>query len=457
MARKAVLVTGLGAGDEGKGSIVDAIVRREGAGLVVRHNGGCQAAHHVVTDDGREHCFSQFGAGTLAGAATYLSRRMLFDPFALEREADHLEQIGVKFPETLLTIDREAVVVTPMHAALNHARESARMNPHGSCGRGIGEAASFAARVPRFALRVRDLQHEGVSYQKLRAYIDLVRDDWRSLGARKFAEMPAGFEGLTDRAFENGMAEQLAFAYQTWWRDWYACVGDERCVADAVERGSVVVFEGAQGVLLDEWCGFSPHTTWSTTTDANALALLRGINYTGEIVRVGVLRSFATRHGAGPLPTEHGPLGGSEIVDMTGEHNIGNAWQGPFRTGYFDCDLARYAIRVNGGVDCLALTWVDRITPAWKFAATHGIPLDPPTTRDDAALAHTERLGDELRGALETVFGWADGPRRFIDAVEAQLGKPVGIISRGRCSSDKEFRPAYENHTLNTFNSTQID
>lgn len=435
MARKAVLVTGLGAGDEGKGSIVDAIVRREGAGLVVRHNGGCQAAHHVITDDGREHCFSQFGAGTFAGAHTFLSRRMLFDPFALEREADHLEAVGVKAPETLLTIDREALVVTPMHVALNRAREASRPNRHGSCGRGIGETAAFAAVRPRFALRVRDLANEAVTYQKLRAFIDFVREDWRALGARRHADMPVAFAHVSDRIFENGMAEQLAFAYQTWWDDWQDCIYDERYVAGKIADGEAVVFEGAQGVLLDEWCGFYPYTTFSTTTDANALAILRAINYTGEVTRVGVLRSYATRHGAGPLPTEH-----HDQADISGEHNVTDEWQGEFRVGAFDMPLAQYAIEANGGVDCLALTWVDRVTPGWPFAFSHGMTIDPPSSRDEAALAHTAALVDALRTA-KTIYGRADGADRFLAAV-AFLA-PIGIVSRGPRASDKTFLAPY--------------
>src|ERR1041384_8832751 len=96
-------IAGLLLGDEGKGKIVDALTRRIGASLVIR-TGGCQAAHHVVTDDGRSHCFAQFGSGALAGARTHLSRFMFIEPVALIREAAHLEALGVRDPLSTLTV-----------------------------------------------------------------------------------------------------------------------------------------------------------------------------------------------------------------------------------------------------------------------------------------------------------------------------------------------------------------
>src|SRR5687767_190163 len=111
-----IVVTGLGHGDEGKGATVDALVRRHALELVVRHNGGPQAAHHVVRSDGAVHCFAQFGAGTLvAGVRTHLSRFMLVEPLALAREAATLERIGVAGALGRVTIDVACAVVTPFH------------------------------------------------------------------------------------------------------------------------------------------------------------------------------------------------------------------------------------------------------------------------------------------------------------------------------------------------------
>ena len=117
------IVTGLGYGDEGKGSTVDFLARRGDATLVVRHNGGPQAGHNVVTSDGKHHTFSQFGAGTLAGAETYLSEFMLINPGNMLREADHLVELGVSNPFDTMHVDLNARIVTPFHVALNRLRE----------------------------------------------------------------------------------------------------------------------------------------------------------------------------------------------------------------------------------------------------------------------------------------------------------------------------------------------
>jgi adenylosuccinate synthase len=113
-----------------------------------------------------------------------------------------------------------------------------------------------------------------------------------------------------------------------------------------------VVYEGAQGVLLDESRGFRPHTTWTNTTFDNALEMLKGEDY--EVVKIGVLRTYFTRHGAGPF------VGESPLVNFD-DHNVEGRWQGKFRQGFFDAVAARYAIEACGGIDCLALTHLDTV------------------------------------------------------------------------------------------------
>ena len=125
---------------------------------------------------------------------------------------------------------------------------------------------------------------------------------------------------------------------------------DSACLTSLLRAGPVV-FEGAQGVLLDEWHGFHPYTTWSTTTFANAETLLAETGQTAA--RLGVVRCYLTRHGPGPLVTEDPTL---ELADR---HNARNQWQGRFRTGHFDAVALRYALEVAGGVDGIALTHLD--------------------------------------------------------------------------------------------------
>ena len=139
---KAFLVAGLGFGDEGKGSIVDYLVRRENARTVVRFNGGAQAAHNVVTPEGAHHTFAQFGSGSFAGAETVLSKFVMVNPPALLKEAAALKGKGV---EPQVYVDKAALVTTPFHVAVNRIKESRRgSGRHGSCGMGIFETFRFA-------------------------------------------------------------------------------------------------------------------------------------------------------------------------------------------------------------------------------------------------------------------------------------------------------------------------
>ena len=144
-----VIVVDLGYGDAGKGTVVDWLCSRQDGRpvhAVVRFNGGAQAAHNVITRDGRCHAFAQFGAGTFTpGVRTHLSRFVLIDPLALAAEAAHLASLGLADALDLLTVDRDALLTTPYHQAANRAREIARGNDrHGSCGMGIGETARYA-------------------------------------------------------------------------------------------------------------------------------------------------------------------------------------------------------------------------------------------------------------------------------------------------------------------------
>ena len=154
---------GLGYGDDGKGAIVDWLCRDAGPGPhVVRFNGGAQAAHNVVTADGRHHTFAQFGSGSFARGARRSCRAfVLVDPLALAAEADTWPRPGVPDALDRLTVDRDALLTTPYHAA-NRAREAARgTGRHGSCGMGIGETARYALAHPGDAPRVATAPRRG--------------------------------------------------------------------------------------------------------------------------------------------------------------------------------------------------------------------------------------------------------------------------------------------------------
>jgi adenylosuccinate synthase len=344
--KTAYLVAGLGFGDEGKGATVHYLVEKHKAGLVVRYNGGSQAEHNVVTKDGKHHTFSQFGSGTLSGARTHLSRFMLVNPMSMMHEAEHLYEIGVRNVWERTTVEDKAVIITPFQAAVNRLVEKARGDKaHGTCGLGIGQTRSDHLKYGDKVLFAGDLQDEEVTKQKLRFI-------------QSACYQVAGFDATSDdpdiEVLENPDAIDWAWKF---YKEWPAKVVSDGYLSSLFDKDYDVVFEGAQGVLLDEKFGFAPHNTWSDITFNNANELLAKADFDGEVVRVGVIRSYFTRHGAGPFPTEIPAMNYPEL------HNNNEGWQGAFRQGSFDFNLARYALLAIGGVDIIALNHLDYRSP----------------------------------------------------------------------------------------------
>jgi len=417
MEHRHYIVCGLGFGDEGKGSVTDLLCSPRYPGrahAVVRFNGGAQAAHNVVTSSGRHHTFAQFGSGTFTpGVRTHLSRFVLVDPLALAAEAAHLASVGVGGALGLLTVDREAVLATPYHQAANRARELARGGGrHGSCGMGIGETARYALGHPADAPRVADCAAPRTLARKLARLRDRLADELGVLDGPDVADLCDAYRAFAARVplVGAGYLRRLM-------------------------RAGPVVFEGAQGVLLDEWRGFHPYTTWSTTTFANAGTLLAEAGQTA--LRLGVVRCYMTRHGPGPFVTE------DPTLEFPEPHNRYGAWQGAFRTGHFDAVALRYAAEVSGGVDAVALTHLDaarpdpgggsplRVCRSYRIGEERLARIIPGPEHD---LAWQERLtGTLLRARPVYERPGADWP----GIAEEALGAPVALRSYGPAAADK--------------------
>ena len=424
------IVVDLGYGDAGKGGIVDWLCRPESAAAggpvhtVVRFNGGAQAAHNVVTAAGRHHTFAQFGSGTLSapGTRTFLSRFMLVDPLALVGEAEHLASLGVADPLALVSIDRDALLTTPYHQAANRAREAARgATRHGSCGMGIGETAAYALAHPGDAPRVGDCQSPRALTRKLALLRDHVSAG-TSAGSTAAGDSLPPAEDVTDAY--RAIADRVT-------------ITGEGHLARLLHQEGRVVFEGAQGVLLDEWRGFHPYTTWSTTTFDNAEALLAEAGMAGQALRLGVTRAYMTRHGPGPFVTE------DPTLELPEPHNQAGRWQGPVRRGHLDAVALRYAIEACGGVDAVALTHLDvaaahadqlRVCHGYRVGR-HGLTdrLMPGPGRD---LDYQERLTGMLLTA-RPVYGDAVNQADWPDIVAGIVGAPVAVRSYGPSSADK--------------------
>ncbi len=448
---KAWLVAGLGFGDEGKGTIVDYLVRREGAKVVVRYNGGAQAAHRVVLDDGRDHVFAQFGSGTLIpGIRTYLSRFMLVEPSGMINEYNHLKKIGFEDAFRRLMIDERAPLITPFHVSAGRLLEFERgANRNGSCGLGIGEVTEDLRDAPDSTLRVGDLRNLGTFYQK-----------FLNVRQRKLLKVEHLFNKF--RYMNSNMAINVkVFESKDVWDWWMNRYGEFTKLAtnivSSLYSGEIfgddpVIFEGAQGMLLDRERGFYPHVTKTDISYKNAEILLREAGHTGEVAKVGVLRGYFTRHGAGPFVTEDKELT-ENLQDECG--NKENDWQGKMRVGYFDLVAAKYAIDSIGGVDGLAITNLDRLIEMDELKIARGYF---PTSIEKDAEALFKWNGPMITGILpgeakeavtkalynaKPVYEGVSNVRNRKEAtlyarkVAEELGIKLSIVSFGGAASDK--------------------
>jgi adenylosuccinate synthase len=426
----AIITVDLGYGDSGKGTIVDALVRQYRAGLVVRYNGGAQAAHNVITPDGRHHMFRQIGSGSfIRDTKTLLSQYMLVDPLALALEIAQLNQTGT---DNLLFenifIDERAMIVTPFHKALNRLREKARGNGrHGSCGMGIGEAMQLSLEHPDLVLRAGDLKDFDLLTNKLMCIYLHAFDTAKTLGVDICAAEYAEEAKLLFLPVLN-----VAKVFQEIAKE--VSVIPPAHVCDLISTNTTV-FEGAQGVLLDQDFGFHPYTTWSKTTSENAYKILADAGVTA-ITEVGIMRLFPTRHGPGPFPTEH-----NELLDLIPkEHNKFNQWQREFRGGWMDYPMLKYALEVNHSIDYFAVTHVDCLDMLDQWVLCEQYDQDilkkPTTIAEQAAL--TEALA-KVTYQPETV-----SKNYVLDAIYTETAIPIGILSSGPKSDDKYFTAAFE-------------
>ena len=443
---RAYIIVDLGFGDAGKGLLTDFLVRHLNAGLVVRYNGGAQAGHNVVAPDGRHHTFSQFGSGTFVpGVKTYLSKHVVIHPTALLVEGDRLVSLGVRDTYSRLRLSDQAIVITPFHQAANRIQELLRgSGKHGSCGVGVGEAVQDALSYPDQCVRAGDLLNPSA----LRRKLYLIRD-------RKRGELgELGGDSLQRDLFAREMAIFEKSAIVEIWLSTVSRIVDLGLIVPDAELGhwlrqaETLLFEGAQGILLDENFGFHPYTTWSNCTTANAHAILKALAPDSQVFQIGVMRAYTVRHGPGPLPTETDAL-----APLVFDHNKYNEWQGPVRYGWFDAVFARYALSVSGKLDSLAVTHLDLLPrlKSWNYCngyagqGTVDNSFVESISKDVVAsmratpslpIPEREKLTQAVMGASPVLETSEAGDRRVVEKIESLLGLSVSIVSRGPSAGD---------------------
>ena len=459
MSAKILMTVDLGYGDAGKGTITDWAARQFGAKLVVRYNGGAQAAHNVVVgenDDRRHHTFAQVGSATfIPGIKTLLSKFMLVSPDNFVEEDEHLKACDIHDAGSRVIVDKRCPITTPFHRAMNRIREMARSgNRHGSCGQGIQDTVLDITKYKEQMLYAGDLLDPNIARKKL-----------EFLRATKRLDLKEEFD-IDKLVSEN---EKIAEEYKLFTS--YDAVGKiletykkfaatvsfcdgSLVLQEAINQNQTIIFEGSQGVLLDEDYGFFPHATRSKTTLRNADTLLNEIGYQGKTYRLGIVRAYGVRHGTGPFVTEDKELA-ERIPDY---HNVMNEWQREFRVGWFDAVAIKYAIQATGGIDGLAITCIDRIRHepkiniATAYALNGALPLltirkyfDLDGDRIIGIIApNPEDL--ESRANLtkclfycKPVYLPVDQNLRTDTLVSEALGVPVAVASYGETWKDKKL------------------
>jgi adenylosuccinate synthase len=325
--KKVEVVIGSAFGDEGKGLVTDFLSsRRDSDACVVRFNGGAQAGHTVEMPDGRRHVFSHFGSGSFAGLPTYLSSFFVCNPIIFLRERAELIDLGVAPP---VFVDASCPVTTPYDIMINQVVEQMRgKGRHGSVGVGFGETLERHSHAP-YALSVRDLADSDL----LRTKLEAISSKWvfaRLAHLGIATPEPIWLERFRSEAIrERFIADCAAFLNHV-----------TPSGLNALAPYDHLIFEGAQGLLLDQTRGWFPHVTRSNTGLTNVLALAEQIDMS-KLDVFYLTRSYTTRHGAGPLPNELAEQPYRGIEDKT---NRPNPYQGALRFAWFDLDLFRQTV-----------------------------------------------------------------------------------------------------------------
>ena len=410
-----VVVVGVQWGDEGKGKIVDWLSSR--ADVVVRFQGGHNAGHTLVIGD-VEYRLSLLPSGVVRpGKLSIIGSGVVVDPWALLKEIEAIRQKGVDVQPGGLMVAENATLILPVHAALDRAREEARgLDKIGTTGRGIGPA--YEDKVARRAVRVCDLAEPKVLARKIDALLFHHNALLRGYGAPEFdpAELMKSLLEVAERI--------LPYAGVAWAR------------LDAERRaGKRILFEGAQGAMLDVDHGTYPFVTSSNTVAANAATGSGfGIGALGYVL--GITKAYTTRVGAGPFPTEQL----NEVGQYLGERGkeFGTVTGRKRRCGWFDAVMVRQALKV-GGVDGIALTKLDVLDGLESIQVCVGYELGDKRLdylpAGEEAQASVKPIYETLQGWSESTRGarsWAQLPAtavKYVRRIEELVERPVTLLS----------------------------
>ncbi len=413
-----VVIVGAQWGDEGKGKIVDLFT--SWADVVVRYQGGANAGHTLVVG-GVKTVLHLVPSGVLhAGKRCFIGNGVVVDPEALDDEIDLLKSRGLLSDPAQLVVSENAHVIFPYHKRIDVGREQKTGRTKiGTTGRGIGPC--YEDKVARRGIRMRDLLKHHALRDRLAERVEEANSQIRALGGE-----PVELEKV--HSWAAALGEKLA-----------PYIGDaSEKLAHEVERGKAVLFEGAQGTLLDVDHGTYPFVTSSNTVAGNA-AVGAGLGPTAIHSVIGISKAYTTRVGNGPLPTELHDEAGDRLRTVGVEY--GATTGRPRRCGWFDALVLRYAARVNG-LSGLAITKLDVLTGFEKLQiavgyrlgdgkVVHEFPSDP------ELLEQAQPIYEELPGWKEPIADvreykeLPENARRYVERVEDLVRVEAIAVSVG--------------------------
>ena len=410
-----VIVVGSQWGDEGKGKIVDWLSER--ADVVVRFQGGHNAGHTLVVGD-VTYKLSLLPSGVVRpGKISIIGNGVVVDPWALAAEIEQLRELGLAITPDSLKIADNAALILPLHATVDRAREAARGSAAiGTTGRGIGPA--YEDKVGRRAVRVGQVADPQALGERVDALLLHHNALLRGLGEAPFdrAELIHGLEAIAPKI--------LPFADRVWHR-----------LAEARKAGKRILFEGAQGAMLDVDHGTYPFVTSSNTLAGQAAAgagmAVGGLDYV-----LGITKAYTTRVGSGPFPSELD----DEVGQRLGErgHEFGTVTGRRRRCGWFDAVMVRQAVTI-GGIDGIALTKLDVLDGLAELKVCTGYRINGETVDHlptlSPAQAAAQPVYETLEGWRESTRGarsWAELPAtavKYIRRIEELIDAPVALLS----------------------------
>ena len=409
-----VAVVGVQWGDEGKGKVVDWLASR--ADVVVRFQGGHNAGHTLVVD-GTTYKLSLLPSGVVRGTLSIIGSGVVVDPWALLGEIDKIRDQGVNITPDVLKLAENATLILPVHSHLDKSRESASGSAKiGTTGRGIGPA--YEDKVGRRAIRVCDLADPDTLARKVDKLVAHHNALLRGLGAEE-----VNAKEILDALLEVA-PKILPYTSIVW-----------QALDEVRHTRKRILFEGAQGAMLDVDHGTYPYVTSSNTVAGN-VATGSGVGPSQVGYVLGICKAYTTRVGSGPFPTELFDEIGERIGDRGRE--FGTVTGRRRRCGWFDSVLVRQALKV-GGVHGIALTKLDVLDGLKELLICTGYKLNGKIINHFPAAEH---LQDKIEPVYETLPGWEEstsGARswkdlpanaiKYIRRIEELIETPVALLS----------------------------